>query len=280
MQLDAVLLGRGGPTLFVRYFEPDEPRAVVILLHGSMVHSEYYLPIALRLAQEGLVTAVPDLRGHGRSEGRRAHVSDYRDHIDDVERVSAWAMATWGLPLILTGESYGGLIAFLASGTIGQPVSRLVLAAPAFGLAAKLPSAVIRGSRFLARTLPLLRSPIPMNLAGVSHRADLEQLASRDPLLCRHYTIRFFVELLSAQTEALAIARHLNTPCLALLAGKDLVTDNRVSREVIGMVRGESRIVTYPEFFHAVLAEDPERVVADIVDFLYGRTPQAEPATG
>jgi alpha-beta hydrolase superfamily lysophospholipase len=268
LQLDGFLLDEGGPTLFLRVVEPARPRACLVLVHGSMVHSEYYLPIALRLAQRGLCVVLPDLRGHGRSDGLRGHLSDYRRHVEDVQRVAAWARRRWLLPLFLGGESYGGLVAFLAGDAPLEGAEGLVLAAPAFGLAAHLPPRLVAATRRVAQVAPALRLPVQMRLVGVSHREDLNRISLRDPLLCRQYTVGFFVELLKAQAAARDVAARRRLPALALLAGQDLVTDNATTQAVLEAGRAPTRTVTYPEFLHAVLAEDPERVVGEIASWL------------
>jgi alpha-beta hydrolase superfamily lysophospholipase len=267
MHLDGLLLDLDGRSVFVRHIAADRARSVLVLVHGSMVHSEYYLPIALRLAERGTAVVMPDLSGHGRSDGLRAHLSDYRRHVADVVGVAEWASKQFAAPLLLAGESYGGLVAFLAAAGGDTAARGLVLAAPAFALMARVPSRLVALCRKAAQVVPALRLPVTMRLVGVSHKQDLNRIAARDPLLCRQYTVGFFVELLAAQKAAFERAPDLSVPCLALLAGQDWVTDNAQSRALLAQSGGPVRIVNYPEFLHAVLSEDPERVVAEIAAF-------------
>ncbi len=268
--MDATLLrSPGGNAIFVRCIVPDAPWASLVLLHGSMVHSEYYLPMALALAEAGVATFLPDLRGHGRSDGLRAHVAEFEHHVEDARSVLAHVRQALDVPAHLGGESYGGLIAFLAAAGAGpdEAPARLVLAAPAFALRAQVPARLRTGLRVVAQAVPALRLPLYMHLTGVSRRADLDRLAARDPLLNRQYTIGFFCELLRAQETARLVAPQVRVPCLALLGGDDRVTDNEVSRAVMGALP-YGRVRLYPEFMHAVLAEDIPAVSRDIVAFL------------
>ena len=50
----------------------------------------------------------PDLRGHGRSEGRRGHVSRFENYYLDLE--SARALGNDNLPSFMLGHSLGGLL--------------------------------------------------------------------------------------------------------------------------------------------------------------------------
>lgn len=268
--MDATLLGGpGGNAIFVRCIVPDAPWASLVLLHGSMVHSEYYLPMALALAEAGVATFLPDLRGHGRSDGLRAHVAEFRHHVDDAMSVLAHVRQALDVPVHLGGESYGGLIAFLAAADAprDEAPASLVLAAPAFALRAQVPARLRTGLRLVGQAVPALRLPVYMHLTGVSRRPDLDRLAARDPLLNRQYTIGFFCELLRAQEVARLAAPQMRVPSLALLGGDDRITDNEASRAVMAAApRGRTRL--YPEFMHAILAEDIPAVSRDIVAFL------------
>jgi alpha-beta hydrolase superfamily lysophospholipase len=270
MEMDATLLGGpGGTALFVRCIIPDAPWASLVLVHGSMVHSEYYLPLALALAESGVATFLPDLRGHGRSDGLRAHVAEFRHHVDDARSVLAYVRQVLDVPAHLGGESYGGLIAFLAAAGAdrAEAPASVVMAAPAFALRAQVPPRLRTSLRLVGQAVPALRLPVYMHLTGVSRRPDLDRLAARDPLLNRQYTIGFFCELLRAQEAARATARDVRVPCLALLGGDDRVTDNEATRAVLAQAPyARSRL--YPDFMHAVLSEDVPTVRRDIVDFL------------
>ncbi len=268
--MDATLVGGpGGTAIFVRCIVPDAPWASLVLLHGSMVHSEYYLPMALALAEAGVATFLPDLRGHGRSDGLRAHVAEFRHHVEDALSVLAYVRQAIHVPAHLGGESYGGLIAFLAAAgaAAGAAPASLVLAAPAFALRAQVPARLRAGLRLVGQAVPALRLPVYMHLTGVSHRQDLDRLAARDPLLNRQYTIGFFCELLRAQEEARAVARDVRVPCLALIGGDDRVTDNEATRAVVGLMPF-GRVRLYDDFMHAILAEDIPAVSREIVAFL------------
>lgn len=48
------------------------PRATVALLHGLAEHAGRYAPLAARLNAAGIDLLAIDLRGHGRSPGKRA----------------------------------------------------------------------------------------------------------------------------------------------------------------------------------------------------------------
>ncbi|MBX5465895.1 MAG: lysophospholipase [Firmicutes bacterium] len=227
MQLDAHLLGGAGdPAVFVRWVAPEAPRAGVVFLHGSMVHSEYYLPLAVGLAERGFCCWLPDLSGHGRSDGERGHLRAVDQHVTDVLRVVE-AEVPAHAPWILGGESYGAVVAALAFHHL--PSHRrpggLVLVSPAVRLRVSMAPWARGLVRAAAELWPRLRPPIPAGLRGVTAHPDIEELVRRDPLLCRRYSLGFFAALLEAQ-DRLAQLEPPAAPTLMLVPESDVVVDH------------------------------------------------------
>src|SRR3954466_5867333 len=87
------------------------PRGTVILLHGYGVAQFSMLPWALELAQEGWRCVLLDLRGHGKSTGKRIYfgiqetkdLSQLLDHLADQGHLVE--------PIAAVGESYGAALA-------------------------------------------------------------------------------------------------------------------------------------------------------------------------
>src|SRR5262245_2326743 len=73
--------GAGGLKIFFRSWQPEtKPRAVVVICHGVLSHSGYYIWAAEQFIKAGFATYALDMRGRGKSEGERfyvEHVSEY-----------------------------------------------------------------------------------------------------------------------------------------------------------------------------------------------------------
>ena len=73
---------RDGTPLTYRHY-PGKSDKVLILLHGSGWHSQYFLPLAGFIASQGIAQVyTPDLRGHGPSPLKRGDV-DYIGQLED-----------------------------------------------------------------------------------------------------------------------------------------------------------------------------------------------------
>ena len=73
-----------GTRLFFRRHTAAAPTARVLVIHGFAEHSGRYLELLDALAEAGFDALAFDLRGHGRSEGRRAHLRRFEDYLDDT----------------------------------------------------------------------------------------------------------------------------------------------------------------------------------------------------
>ncbi len=89
----------------------SSPRGTVVLLHGYGLAQFSMAPWALRLGQEGWRCVLVDLRGHGKSTGKRIYFGLQETH--DLSQLLD-ALATEGRlkePVAAFGESYGAVLA-------------------------------------------------------------------------------------------------------------------------------------------------------------------------
>ncbi len=263
MRMHVRFLRSGGPSLFARYVQAEDAWATMIFAHGSMVHSEYYVPFALNLAEYGISSVLFDFTGHGRSDGIRGHIGDFRRHVEDIWRVVD-SMSSANGAIFLGGESYGALVAWAAFPQIpdtGRPEG-LLLVSPAFRLRVDLKAWQRRGLQHLARVWPRFRSPVAMGLAGVSKHPDIEDLVARDPLLCRRYTVGFFVNLLSVEAEVARMPTP-DVPVMSILASNDFVVDTDVARAMLSRLPPPSTIRVIPNSLHGLCSDHGSEIARD-----------------
>ncbi len=93
--------------------EGDPPRGVIVLCHGYAEHARRYDHVAQRFGEAGLVTYALDLRGHGRSGGKRVYLRDITEYTADFHTLVGLAAADHPqLPRIVVGHSMGGGVVF------------------------------------------------------------------------------------------------------------------------------------------------------------------------
>ncbi|PCJ46383.1 MAG: hypothetical protein COA99_02885 [Moraxellaceae bacterium] len=68
-----------------------EQKAIILLVHGTALHSGTYAHVGKYLASHGYIVHGTDLQGWGRSEGKasKGYIESYDEYTQDLERVSA-----------------------------------------------------------------------------------------------------------------------------------------------------------------------------------------------
>lgn len=126
-----------GVALAYRRYDPPKSAAgpwVAILIHGSGGSSGNMSIMGQALAQRGVASFAPDIRGHGAS-GARGDIA-YRGQLeDDLNDLIALVKRAYPRSrLLLVGHSSGGGFALRIAGQpIGKQFSRIVLLAPYLG---------------------------------------------------------------------------------------------------------------------------------------------------
>ncbi len=90
----------------------DNPKAVVLILHGMVEHGLRYDEFARFLNKNGYVVVVPDERGHGKTAGAPENVAKYNgdifaDTVQDDIKLADTLIRKYKLPLFVLGHSYG-----------------------------------------------------------------------------------------------------------------------------------------------------------------------------
>jgi non-heme chloroperoxidase len=125
-------IARDGTQLAYRHYPADSEK-IVILLHGSGWHSQYFLPLAEFISSHDLAQVyTPDLRGHGRAPERRGDV-DYIGQLEDdlADLVSMIRKDKPNTMLIIGGHSSGGGLAIRFAGSrYGKQADAYMLLSP------------------------------------------------------------------------------------------------------------------------------------------------------
>lgn len=262
-----------GATLWVRDWRPEEdpPRAAGVLVHGLGEHGGRYEHLALRLARAGYALSVFDLRGHGRSSGRRGDTR-FAPALGDVERLLARAAARHaGPPLFLYGHSLGALVVLGELARRRPAVAAAVVSAPPLRNALREQRGKVLLARALGRLLPRCRIPTGLEPAALSRDPRVVAAYLADPLVHAWASLGLARDSLAA-TEAAEAVHALGMPLLILQGGADRIAYPAGSRALAARLTGDVTLREYPGLCHEPHNE-PERelVIDDVIAWLDAR---------
>jgi alpha-beta hydrolase superfamily lysophospholipase len=258
-----------GARLALRRESAARPRGALILLHGFGDHSGRYGEVAAWFAARGVSVYALDQRGHGKSPGRRGHMSRFAQFVSDVVALRKLVAGEVAAPQLLLGHSFGGLVALRYLETGPEELAGAIVSSPFLAVAMPVP----RWKRLLARALvgvlPALPVATGLDPAHLSTDPAVGQAAKSDPLYHRVMTPRAYREVLAAQATAAAEGERIRVPLLCLVAGDDRIVSRAVTEAFARSLTLDVTVKVYDGFFHEVFNEPQRaRVFRDIEPWL------------
>lgn len=267
--------GAGGVRIVYDIWTPSTPpRAVVVLSHGFGEHARRYDHVAQRFGEAGLVTYALDLRGHGRSGGKRVWVRSMDEYTGDFHALSGIADREHpGLPRIVLGHSMGGGIVFAYGVDHPDDYQLMVLSGPAVAARAEVSAALALTAKVLGAVAPGL--PVQqLDAAAVSRDPAVVAAYVADPLVHHGKVPAGVARALIIVSETMPRrAPALTAPLLVVHGAEDRLIAADGSRSLVACVGSpDVQLKIYPGLYHEVFNE-PERdqVLDDVVSWINAR---------
>lgn len=272
---ETTFAGFGGVQLFERsWAPPGSPHGCFVIVHGIKDHSGRYGELAEALTSRGIAVRAFDLRGHGKSEGKRISVRSFGEYLNDVDiELKRAREANPGKPLFLFGHSMGGAIVTNYTLTFHPDLQGLVLSAPALMAGADFSKFLIKITKFLGKAIPgarVFKSPTESFSRDPAVVAGMHS----DPLVYRTPgTARLAAELLKAIEFIQAHQAELRVPLLALHGTADKLTNPAGSRTLVERAASNDKTLKILEGAWHDLAHEPEHAefTREIVEWVSKR---------
>jgi lysophospholipase len=252
-----------GARVFFRAWTRPGARGRILCVHGLGEHSGRYGNLADAIGQIGLELWALDMRGHGRSDGRRGHVGSLDDLLGDLDRLRGRAEGhgpdgpTWVL-----GHSLGGLVVgrwLLSVGSAG--VRGAIFVAPFVDVALEVPNWKRRLGAVADRLAPNVTLPNGLPLADLFRREEDRRVYDEDPLVHRRISARLWGEMGRGARRLGGAADGIGVPALFQLAGEDRIVSNAATRKLASELGPRAKVLEYDGAYHA-LYHDPRAAEA------------------
>ncbi len=249
--------GARGWKLAGYFWKGEGGKRTLALVHGYGEHAGRYEEFACWLVENGANVAAFDLRGHGKSPGKRGHIAAFDEYLEDLQSFLT-VLRQWfpDTVLFLLGHSLGGLIVARYLERYSGSAVGAVLISPAMEFAVSVPL----WKRALAHVASCLHPSfsLPSGIApeALSHDPEVVEAYRRDPLVHRVATARWFVETLRAQREALREAHRIAVPVLVVYGTADrIISPEAVVRFFEASGSPQKEIFSCGGFYHEPLNE-------------------------
>ena len=259
------------PATETTWAPPDQPRAVIVAVHGFNDFKGAFAEFGDYATKHGLLVEAYDQPGFG-AQPDRGHwpgTPALVAALDDAVRAAHVRYPN--VPIYVLGESMGAAVTMMAMSEPKAPaVAGLILAAPAVWNGQDLPTAYRTVLRVLANLLPALRVNARHTKRVASDNIEMLRALGREPLYLRETRIDAVAGLVDLMVQAQAVAPQLKPPTLVLLGARDqMVPLGSANRFVATLPAEGCKVVTYPEGWHLLLRDHQRGVVfADIAAWI------------
>jgi alpha-beta hydrolase superfamily lysophospholipase len=263
-----------GLDLFWQTWTPDSAAtAAMAIVHGFGEHSDRYMNAVNYFVPKGCAVYGFDLRGYGRSGGKRGHIDRWDDYVNDVKSfMDEVRQGTNGIPLFLWGHSLGGLIALDYAARCQDCLRGVITSGPLLGEVPVSP-ALVKISQVMSRVWPGFGMDIHLDATAVSRDPTVVQAYQKDTLVHSIATARFGTELNTARARVNQQAAQFKLPLLLMQGGADRLTpaaSNRMYHDSVGSK--DKQFVLYPDAYHELHNDlGAEHALADMFSWMQAR---------
>jgi alpha-beta hydrolase superfamily lysophospholipase len=257
--------------VFYREWICDNPKAVIILVHGLGGYSGRFFELGPLLVKNGFKPYAIELKGFGESPAIKGHIENFKIYTGELKSLVRFAKnKNPGKKIFVLGESMGGLITLDFSLHYQNEVDGIIL----ISLAIKDKLPINMGNRIRIFFSSIFK---PLNYFNAQFDASMftrdPRMAERindDPLEVRNLTAKFFLSIFKTLIYVNMSAKKLKLPALFLLAGCDRMISAEAAEAYFKRIPSKDKeLKWYPEMFHALYVDKGrENVFEDILNWL------------
>lgn len=219
--------------LFAREWKPNQCNALICLVHGHAEHVDRYQHVAQFFANKGIATLAMDLPGHGKSYGKRGHISNYNVYLEHTELLlQKGAECFPGIPIFLYGHSMGGNIVINYMLRKQPNIAGAITTSPWLKLYTEASKVQQAMAKVMRKIYPGLVQKTGLDAKLLSHDAEIVNKYVTDPMVHGLMSIELYLSMEEAAQWALSNAKEqLKKPLLVLHSTADQITDAKGSAE-------------------------------------------------
>jgi len=262
-----------GTSIYWKGWVPDNsPKAMVHVIHGYAEHIDRYGNVVNELLPAGYAVFGTDHRGHGKSQGKRGHVKNFQEFIDDEKQFRRDVIRPRfsEIPYFVLGHSMGSLIAMNYVEQNAEDVKGLVLSGTGSQPGTDIPKILLTLTKILSKILPAVHVKSPLPPEFISRDMAVVKAYIDDPLVYNVITPRLAHEMNRYVVIGAQNAFKIKIPVLIQLGSRDTAFSGQ--KELYEMIGAKDKTFKqYEGLKHEVyneLVADRIKVLADLRSWL------------
>lgn len=257
---------KDGLELWARGWKPENPKAVVVLVHGHGEHANRYQHVAEAFVAAGYAMQAFDVRGHGQSSGPRGHTPSYENLMNDITDFIGDAQQRYpGLPVFLYGHSMGGNQVINYALRSPKALKGVIATGPWLRLAFDPPTAQVMVAKFLNNIAPSFSLASGLSQAALSRDPEIVTKYASDPLVHDKISVKLYTSIYGNGLWALEHAADLKIPMLLMHGSADKLTSAPASQEFAQKAGNLVTLRIWDGFYHEVHNEPEKAEVIQVM---------------
>jgi len=251
------------------------PKGVIIIVHGLAEYCERYNYLVEMLNQNDISAYRYDMRGHGKSGGKKGWIDNYDSYIKDLGQiVKIVKEENKDIPIFIMGHSMGGFITAAYGIQNKNKVESIILSAPAL----KRPENAKGINGLLIKTINKIYPSYKMknNLGKlVSRDKRVVDKYISDPLVLKKISIKLYYEFLIKGIGWIQNnIRKFDYNCLIIHGKEDKIINYKSSVRFEKKIKSnDKKIIIYDNLYHEILNEKEKNIIIkDILRWVEDRT--------
>lgn len=264
--------GKDDCELYFQSWTPAKPIATLVITHGLGEHTDCYQRLVDGLSDQNIQFIAWDMRGHGRSEGKRGVVKRFSDFTSDLVLLIDYIRKEISeKPIILAGHSMGGLVTL--NTIIRNPelsIACAFLSSPLMGVQVDVPEIKKIGAKYMAEYLPSLTMWNEIHDKDLTHDKKILLEFTKDPLRHDRISPRLYLDMVAYTERIKREGASVTLPILFQLSGQDKVVSTKASQDFFETIKSKDKeIKIYENSYHEIYNDiEREIVFNDIKPFL------------
>lgn len=260
-----------GLKIYAQAWEPETPpKAYICLVHGLGEHSGRYAHVADALNQGGYAVVASDLRGHGKSEGKRGHSPSFPAFMDDMAILLTESHQRYSdLPVFLWGHSLGGVLVPNYVLRRKPQLNGVVITSPGLKTSVSEQKVKTTFAKLAGRLMPEISMATGLEAKLISRDPEVVERYVTDPLVHGVATLAMAKYTLEAIPWAYAHASEWDLPVLIMHGDADALAYVSGSHELASLIKQDCTLKIWPGLWHEIHNEpEKEQVLAYALGWL------------
>ena len=247
------IIASDGIKLFVRDYVIPNSNTVILLIHGLGEHSGRYLKLIQDFNDKDISVFTIDLRGHGKSEGKRGHSPSYKQLMNDIQYFINYVTdKISNQKYFLYGHSFGGNLVINYSLHKNKKIHGVIATSPCIKPAVMPSRMKLFIGKVFQKFIPSFRLSNGIKISGISKNSQVVKDYINDPLTHNKISIQLSLDLISSGIFALENSKYITIPMLVFHGANDKLTSYRATKQLVENSGSNIKFIGFDDAYHEI----------------------------